>query len=90
MNVGVVKTAAGSVLRKLNVAEQTKSHVAIVSDRVIYRSELHQGCPNPNTVRRGKKNRLVIDRSFVTPDIFRIDLSTIRNDARSKFTPVSF
>ena len=33
MNVRMVKTAAGPVRRKFDVVEQTKRHVAIVSDR---------------------------------------------------------
>jgi hypothetical protein len=32
----------------------------------------------------------VIDRSFVTPDVFRLYLCRVWNDARLSFTPISF
>lgn len=87
MHVGVIETAAGSMRWKIDVAEEAKGHAALVSDRNSFglRSSSFAG-PTRATVRTSS----AIDRSFVTPDVFRVCLYAVWNDARLNFVPMSF
>jgi len=87
MNVGVIETAAGSMRWKIDVAEEAKAHAALVSDRTIFGLSSLKLCrPRRAAVRTSS----VIDRSFVTPDVLRVGLCTIWNNARLGFQPISF
>ena len=76
MNVGVIEAAAGSMLWKFDMVEQTKRHGCNNSDRNISGLSFLMLF---RTVVLGISS--IIDRPLVAPDILRVDVRTIRNGA---------
>src|SRR5690348_2506335 len=84
MNGGMVEAAIGPVRRKFDVAEQTQRHDGMVSGRT--RSGLSSSSFAALSAVLG---RSVIDRPFVTPDVFRHRLHAVRHHARFGFGSIA-
>jgi hypothetical protein len=72
---------------KINVAEEAKGHAALDPDRNIFDLSPSSFA---GPMRVAVRTSSVIDRPFVTPDVFRVYLCTIWNDPRLGFLPMRF